>query len=217
MSDCSYQTAGLPCAASLCYCGCCCCSGCVATVAVDVVIVVVVCRVQGKNILLFTMQFRYSFTLFFFMPTTNATEVVTLHCCSCCCYCCCCCCVHEKKGRPAAAVVAVGAAAATPTHLTGSGFASGCHCCWPGFRLSFQLYALCIRMHVCACVCVYVCGCVCVCLLEGGGEAAGACHISGKKKNMLVYCQHACAPTRRMSNVAASATFRVPCQHAEQQ
>lgn len=113
--------------------------------------------------------------------------------------------VAEKKGRPAAAaaVVAVGAAAATPTHLTGSGFASGCHCCWPGFRLSFQLYAFCIRMHVC----------VCVCLLEG----AGACHISGKKKNMLVYCQHACAPTRRMSNVAASATFRVPCQHAEQQ
>lgn len=140
MSDCSYQTADLHCIAALHYCSC-----CVAAAAVDVV----VCRVQGKNILPFTMQFRYSFTLFFFMPTTNATEVVTLHCCSCCC----CRCVHEKKGRPAAAA-AVGAAAATPTHLTGSGFASGCHCCWLSIVIS-TLRAL--HTYVCLFVSAYVC------------------------------------------------------------
>lgn len=95
--------------------------------------------------------------------------------------------MHEKKGRPAA-VEAVGAAAATPTHLTGSGFASGCHCCWPGFRLSFQLYALCIRMHVCVCVFISVGAYVCACLrasVRARVRARGRATLAEKRKICL--------------------------------
>lgn len=125
---------------------------CVIVVVVVVIFVVVVCRVRGKNILLFTMQFRYSFTLFFFMPTANATEVVTLHCCSCCCYCC-------WKER-------------TPSSSSGSSCGSRSSSCnthtldWLRFCLWLPLLLarLSIVISTLRALHTYACVCACVCL-----------------------------------------------------
>lgn len=136
--------------------------------------------VPGKNILLFTMQFRYSFTLFFFMPAAHATEVVTMHCC------CCCCCYVKRKGAQLQqqqqhphtwlAPVLPLAAIVSP--------AFDCH-------FNFTRFAY-----------------MCVCM--------GRATLAGKRK-IWSCIVNTPAPTRRMSNAAASATFLAPCQHAKQQ